>query len=137
MVAIRAFNESVLLTLTREHNTYYPKFHARFKLRSLVILYKPYSEEMLLSVVKNSRMFLFSTRRLVRFVHFRGPTPPTPTPPLKDVSHKVTEAGIIVEDFVVHSPARSHVRDFKSEATKRDQVSNFFSLLSHSLHNNK
>ena len=72
---------------------------------------------MLLSIVKNSRMFSFSGSR--RFVHFRG------APPVKDVSHKVTDAGIVVEDFVVHSPARSHVRDFKSEATKRDQVSIF------------
>jgi hypothetical protein len=76
--------------------------------------------------IKQNRIIPFSkspvsASSLRRGIHFRG------TPPIKELSHKetagITDAhgGIVVEDFVVHSPARSHVRDFKSEATKRDQ----------------
>ena len=58
--------------------------------------------------LSNSRTTLTSA---LRNVHFR------PAPHLKETKATETSSsqGLVVDDFVVHSPARNHVRDYKTE----------------------
>ena len=60
------------------------------------------------TLLSNSRTTLTSA---LRKVHFR------PAPPLKETKATETSSsqGLVVDDFVVHSPARNHVRDYKTE----------------------